>query len=94
MQGNEKIILEEQDLEKIIQQTVRRTAEEIGAVPRFIERKEAIQMLNGSRYYFEKGIKEGYINPVSKSGSNGKVKVLRSEIEHYASKVILKKASC
>jgi hypothetical protein len=90
--GERLFLLSDKELEFIIEQTVKRTAEEIGAIPKYLERNEVIKRLNGSRYFYDKGIKEGYLNPVMKGGKSSKVKILRTEVEKYEALVILDKS--
>lgn len=77
------ILMDPRELESIIERTVKRTLESVGAVPKYITRKEMIRRIGQGGY--NQGVKEGLLNPVKKGGRTATIYCLRSEFEDFES---------
>jgi len=85
------IILSPRELDRIIEQTVKRTVEELGLKSTFLSRKEVTLKL-GSRALYEKGVEREILNPIKDlDGSrNSKVQIKASELDNYLMLLSLK----
>jgi len=72
------------ELDKIIEQTVKRTIEELGLKPTTVSRKDATFRL-GSRALYERGVEKGLLNPIKDiDGSRAsRVQIKVSELDRY-----------
>lgn len=69
------------ELESIIEQTIRRTLEDLGALPKYISRSEMIARIGRGAY--DRGVNKGYLNIIKNGGSTSHIRCLRSEFERY-----------
>ena len=75
------------DIEAIVERTVLRTLESVGAIPKYITRKEMIQRVGRGNY--DRGIREGYLNIIKKGGRTSTIHCLRSEFERFESMILI-----
>ncbi len=74
------------EVEAIVERTVLRTLEKVGAIPKYISRKEMIQRIGRGNY--DRGVREGYLKIIKKGGKTSTVSCLRSEFENYEQMIL------
>jgi hypothetical protein len=79
----DEISITMRELDQIITQTVRRTLEETGRISKYVSRTEIIDKIG--RALYDKGVFNGYLNPVKNGNNNAKIRILRSELELWES---------
>jgi hypothetical protein len=75
------------ELDSIIEQTIKRTLEAIGAIHKYITRKEMVDRIGRGAY--ERGVNKGYLNIIKNGGKTSHIRCLRSEFERYEERILV-----
>ncbi len=81
------IALTPPELDSIVEQTVKRTLEAVGAIPKYISRPEMIGRIGRGPY--DRGVNKGYLNIIKNGGRTSHIRCLRSEFERYERQIII-----